>query len=99
MKGVVNYCPTFWGSHGCDKARWHELLGDPVHQCGTDVEDEDDPNYNGGPCTQMIVLGPDDEHYKINDEEHYVNAAIRYYIWTDEDEDRWGSWAPSRWFS
>lgn len=89
---MIRYCSTFWGSHGCDKPRWHDVLGDPVHQCGTDTEDPDDPDYNGGPCTQMVVIGPEGEwHLK----KEPMNAAVRYLL----QDDTWSEWAPGLWFS
>ena len=95
---MIRYCPTFWGSHGCDKPRWHDVLGDPVHQCGTDTEDPDSLDYNGGPCTQMIVLGPENDYYRGKDAP--MNAAVRYSIGDPgAAHEGWGEWYPGLWFS
>lgn len=84
-------CSVFWGSHGCDKPVNHETY-DPVHQCGTDTEDEDDPDYNGGPCTQMIVTGAENDNSDT--------ALVRYSLGTPgDDHEGWGEWATSRWFT
>lgn len=82
-----DYCNIFWGSHGCSKMADHE----GVHQCGTRTEDPDDPDYDGGPCTQFITLTLETDAPKQSD----GDGAVRYY----QGDGEWSEWCPSHWFT